>query len=98
LFEINGPLTASASVPATIKNTTRNETISIVKPISGIESMSIDTYTQEVAINNVVGASRDRLATYTQWIYLDPGDNVLTFTRPGGLATCTVFYRSGWIA
>jgi len=40
------------------------------------------------------------LEVLTDWIRLEPGNNVITFTDDGdatGAATMDVYYRSGWI-
>lgn len=100
-FEIVGALSSTASAPAKLKNTTRNETIEIVSSQSSGDVLSIDTYNREVLFNGDALGSRSRVGILAEWIYLDPGVNVLTFedtNNSSSSAVCTVFFRSGWIA
>lgn len=50
-------------------------------PISRIyaETLSIDTYTRDVALNGEVGGYRSKLDTVVDWIELQPGDNEIVF-------------------
>jgi hypothetical protein len=43
------------------------------------ETISIDTYTKDVAINGVVSGYRGKLDTLIDWIQLNPGNNVISF-------------------
>jgi len=100
-FEINGTLTSSASSPAKIKNITRNETIEIVSAQGGSDVLSVDTYNREVLFNDSALNARSRVGILAEWIYLDPGENILTFedtSNSGSSAVCNIFFRSGWIA
>jgi hypothetical protein len=50
-------------------------------PLSRIyaETLSIDTYTRDIALNGEVGGYRSKLDTIVDWIELQPGDNEITF-------------------
>jgi hypothetical protein len=43
------------------------------------ETLSIDTYTRDVALNGELGGYRSKLDTIVDWIQLQPGDNEITF-------------------
>jgi phage-related protein len=100
-FEVSKALSSTASAPAKIKNVTRNETIEIVASQTNSDVLSIDTYNREVLFNDSTLNARSRVGILAEWIYLDPGENVLTFedtSNSSSLAECAIFFRSGWIA
>lgn len=43
------------------------------------ETLSIDTYTREIALNGELGGYRSKLDTIVDWIELQPGDNEVIF-------------------
>jgi len=43
------------------------------------ETLSIDTYTRDIALNGELGGYRSKLDTIVDWIELQPGDNEITF-------------------
>jgi hypothetical protein len=43
------------------------------------ETLSIDTYNRDVALNGEIGGYRSKLDTVVDWIQLQPGDNEITF-------------------
>lgn len=113
LIEVTGQLTCTPANPAKIINTTRSETIDIVaaQPAQYTPSapgsvltdtlLAIDTYNREVLYNDVALDSRSRISILAQWIYLDPGANVITFedtSKSNSTASCRILFRSGWIA
>ena len=62
--------------------------------------LEIDTYDRSVVFNSQTTGTRSMLEVLTDWIRLEPGDNVITFTDDGdatGASTMDVYYRSGWI-
>jgi phage-related protein len=99
-FELNGPITASVSSPVKITNTTPNPSteIQIIKSLTAPQILEIDTYNREALL--VEGAStlsgRDKLEPLIDWIYLEPGNNVISFSGATGKSV-KVYHRSGWI-
>jgi hypothetical protein len=101
VLQVTGALTCNTTSTAQIKNTTRNEKIDIVSPQGTDDVISMDTYSREVLFNDVALDSRAKVGLLTTWIYLDPGQNVITFedtSNSASTAVCSVLYRSGWIA
>ena len=43
------------------------------------DTLSIDTYTRDIALNGELGGYRSKLDTLVDWIQLQPGDNEITF-------------------
>ncbi len=43
------------------------------------ETLSIDTYTRDIALNGEIGGYRSKLDTVVDWIELQPGDNEIVF-------------------
>lgn len=95
-LEIAGGITG----PATITNSTTNQTITVVENVAIDKVLQIDTYERLVAESNVYNGARAKLSTLVDWIYLRPGNNTITFTsNTGVLPSLLKFYhRSGWIA
>lgn len=101
VLQVTGTLTCNTTNTAQIKNLTRSEKIDIVSPQGTDDVISMDTYSREVLFNDVALDSRAKVGLLTTWIYLDPGENVITFedtSNSGSTAVCSVLYRSGWIA
>ena len=105
LIELSQGFTvANPSTPARITNTTTDQAISIVGSTESTNRLEIDTYNREVldveydsgdVIN--VESGRSKISTLSDWIYLDPGINVLTLINFPAGSSCTIYYRSGWI-
>jgi hypothetical protein len=76
----------------------------ILSGTSAGNRLEIDTYNREIlevqyagsAVVNVANA-RSKASVLVDWIYLQPGDNVLTIAGFTAGATCTIYHRSGWI-
>lgn len=98
------------ALPATVTNTTTDQVISIVGSTASTNRLEIDTYNREVldvryetapgggedvVVN--VDSGRAKVSTLIDWIYLDPGANVLTFSSFPAGSSCKIYYRSGWI-
>ena len=97
VFQITGSPSSGAKIERTSPGDTK--TIELVKDVPN--DLEIDTYNREALLiddisdlDSNVSNGRSNLATLVDWIYLEPGDNVLKYT---GTGTCTVLYRSGWI-
>ena len=56
------------------------------------ETLSIDTYTKEIAINGEIGGYRAKLDTVVDWIELQPGDNEISFDDLNKLTVIRVAY------
>jgi hypothetical protein len=91
---------------ATIKNTTANpdQTITIIGETSASNRLEIDTYNREVLDVEYSGATvvssvngRAKVSVLVDWIYLEPGDNVIELAGFPTGGTCTIYWRSGWI-
>jgi hypothetical protein len=101
LIEVTGEVTATAALPAKIKNITRDELIEIVDITTGDDVLTIDTYNREVLYNDSSIGSRARIGILAQWIWLDPGANQINFedtSKANSTAVCRILFQSGWIA
>ena len=105
VFELRGGLAnVTETDVALIRNVTSDQTITIVGPVTSSQTLEIDTYNREVLVVSNSGADvvsgRPKTETLLDWIYLQPGDNRLSFydssTSPSS-AICRVYWRSGWI-
>jgi Phage tail protein len=108
VIRITGSVSPTADNPYILQNTTRlvsrydgtstPETIKIVGHLSG-DQFELDTYNKEILESNstVVANARNKMDVLSDWIYLDPGVNTLTWTGPGNGASVEILYRSGWI-
>lgn len=97
LGPINGPATI---VKSNIAETSSSiEIFTILDPFSGGSTLEIDTYDNSVALDGVTLGARSMLDPLTDWIKLQPGPNVITFTDSAvnSGAQLIVYYRSGWI-
>lgn len=97
IFEISG--TYSSGTATITKTATGYDTETITgidKNFSG--NLEIDTHNREVLTVNgsTIESGRTRVSTLIDWIYLEPGNNTISFTGGSGL-TCKMYYRSGWI-
>jgi len=103
-------LSSGAAIPATITNTENDQSISIIGSTAATNRLEIDTYNREVLdvrytfntetnedVVTDVANGRAKVATLVDWIYLEPGANVLTLSNFPTGTNCTIYYRSGWI-
>lgn len=105
VFEIrNGLAGVSTEDTAIIYNETTDETITVIGPVSTSQNLEIDTYNREVLVVSDAGATvvsgRSKTETLLDWIYLQPGDNIIQFydsSASPSSAVCRVYWRSGWI-
>jgi hypothetical protein len=51
---------------------------------------------QSAVLINTTNA-REKASVLIDWIYLEPGTNTITIANFPSGATCTIYYRSGWI-
>lgn len=96
IFEITGAI----GNDVVITNTTRDESINIVSSMTSGHTLEIDTYNRQVAYDGVLTGARAKLDVLIDWIYLDPGENIITFTdnvNSNSTANCRVYYKSGWL-
>ena len=98
VFEITGALTASTASPVKITNTTHETEIEIIKPLTSAQTLEIDTYNREAILieGESVLSGRDKLEPLIDWVYLEPGNNVISFSGATGKSV-KVYHRSGWI-
>jgi phage-related protein len=98
VFEITGALTASTASPVKITNTTHETEIEIIKPLTSAQTLEIDTYNREAILieGESVLSGRDKLEPLIDWVYLEPGNNVISFSNATGKSV-KVYHRSGWI-
>jgi hypothetical protein len=96
--------------PPTITNTENDQVLTIIAGTDSTNRLEIDTYNREVLdvrytlntetnedeVTNVENG-RAKVSTLIDWIYLEPGDNVVTFANFPAGSSCTIYYRSGWI-
>lgn len=97
VFQVFGPLTASVGSPAVISKTNGDGgEIKIVDSLTEDQTLEIDTLNREVLLveGETVLSGRFKTATLLDWLYLDPGDNALSYSGSG---SCRLLYRSGWI-
>jgi hypothetical protein len=97
VFQVFGPVTASVDSPAEIVKTTgEGGSIKIIDSLTSNQILEIDTLNREVLLleGNTVLSGRFKTATLLDWIYLDPGENTLSYS---GAGSCRLLYRSGWI-
>ncbi len=112
VLEMSKGLTiADPDFPATITNTTTDQAIKIIEGTESDTRLEIDTYNREVldveyTVNPSTGAesvtnvenARAKVSVLVDWIYLDPGTNTITLANFPSAATCTIYYRSGWLS
>ena len=99
IFELEGPFTASSSSNVVIQKTSgETGSIELIGGISSGQSLEIDTYNREILLieGQTVLSGRDKAEALIKWIFLEPGDNTISFSGASG-KTLNVYYRSGWI-
>lgn len=90
--------------PPTITNTDNDQAITIVGATAANHKLEIDTYNREVldvtysgsTVTNVANG-RSKVSVLVDWIYLEPGDNLITLADFPTGSSATIYYRSGWI-
>jgi hypothetical protein len=98
IFSITGGDIAGGEIRNTANGTT--QTISGVYMESADSRLEIDTYNRNIiAVNSssVARVGRKYADSYIDWIYLEPGNNVLRFSSTDSTAVCVMYYKSGWI-
>jgi hypothetical protein len=90
--------------PPAIFNATRDETITIIAGTTSTNQLEIDTYNREVLdveytldVDTNTDNGRDKVSILIDWIYLDPGSNLIELINFPTGGTCKIYYRSGWI-
>lgn len=98
IFQIFGPVTASVQSPVEIFKGVAGAggSVKIIDSIASGQTLEIDSFNREVLLveGDTVLSGRFKTDTLIDWIYLDSGDNTLTYTGSG---SCRILYRSGWI-
>jgi hypothetical protein len=84
----------------------RNTANGNIQIISGVymeaadSRLEIDTYNRNIIAvdsSSVARVGRKYADSYIDWIYLEPGNNVLRFSSTDSTAVCVMYYKSGWI-
>jgi hypothetical protein len=101
---------ANVNTPPTITNTENDQVITIIGGTTATNRLELDTYNREVLdvrytfnsetnedVVTDVANGRAKVSTLIDWIYLEPGENVVTFSNFPTGSNCTIYYRSGWI-
>lgn len=103
VLELSSGFTPSVS-GAVITNTENDQAITVVAGTDAANKLEIDTYNREVLDVTYAGGvvtnsanGRAKVSVLVDWIYLEPGDNVVTLSGFPTGGTCTVYWRSGWI-
>jgi hypothetical protein len=94
----------SLATPPTITNSTYSQSIPIIAGTAASNRLELDTYNREVLDVEYSGATvvssvngRAKVSVLVDWIYLEPGDNVIELAGFPTGGTCTIYWRSGWI-
>jgi hypothetical protein len=96
---------ANPAIPPRITNNATDQIMSIIGSTVSTNRLEIDTYNREVldvrydsgeVVN--VESGRSKVSTLSDWIYLVPGANTIALSNFPAGSTCTIYYRSGWIA
>ena len=96
---------ANPANPPRITNNATDQIMSIIGSTVSTNRLEIDTYNREVldvrydsgeVVN--VESGRAKVSTISDWIYLAPGENTIAISNFPAGSSCTIYYRSGWIA
>jgi hypothetical protein len=106
IIELSQGFTVSnPAAPARITNIETDQVMSIIGSTISTNRLEIDTYNREVLevrydSDEVVEISsgRSKVSTLSDWIYLMPGENSIFISDFPAGSSCTIYYRSGWIA
>lgn len=108
IFSLTGGVNASDSNYWSIVNNTTAESINLISTVSSSDAIEIDTYNREIikvtpvsGDDDIVVNARSKAAVLVDWIYLQPGTNVIKYETDNTLVSssysCQVLWRSGWI-
>ncbi len=108
VFALTGGVGASDANYWSIVNNTTAETVNLIANVSSSDVLEIDTYNREVLkVTPVSGAdptvvnARSKASVLVDWIYLQPGENIIKYETDNSLVSssysCQVLWRSGWI-
>jgi hypothetical protein len=108
VFALTGGVNASDSNYWSITNNTTAETINVISSVASSDVLEIDTYNREIIkVTPVVGGddivlnARSKAEVLVDWIYLQPGTNVIKYETDNNLVSssysCQILWRSGWI-
>lgn len=98
IFSISGNDIAEGQITNIAGGNT--QTISGVYMETADAFIEIDTYNRNIVAidgSDNVRVGRKYADSYINWIYLEPGDNVLRFSSTDSTAVCVMYYKSGWI-
>lgn len=73
------PYTVSYTIPGTTDDLAKTESSGTISLVSADE-MIVDTYNRNVTVNGDSTGYRSKLDTLTDWVSIQPGVNILTFT------------------
>jgi hypothetical protein len=90
---IDNTSTTDATVYKQISSASAAGTISLLNA----DTMTIDTYNSSVSFRGLPDSSRSTLSANTDWIKIQPGNNVFTVNYASGSPTVVAKYRSAWI-
>ena len=99
IFSITGGDIAGGEILNTANGTT--QTISGVYMEVNDSRLELDTYNRNIIAvdsSSVARVGRKYADSYIDWIYLEPGSNVLRFSSTDSTAVCVMYYKSGWLA
>jgi hypothetical protein len=108
VFALTGGINASESNYWSIINNTTAESINLISTVSSSDVLELDTYNREVIKvtpvsggENIVVNARSKAAVLVDWMYLQPGINVIKYETDDNLVSssysCQILWRSGWI-
>ena len=108
VFALTGGISASDSNYWSIINNTTAETINLISSVSSSDVLELDTYNREVVKvtpvqngDDIVVNARNKAAVLVDWIYLEPGNNVIKYETDNNTVSnsysCQILWRSGWI-
>lgn len=108
IFSLTGGVNASDSNYWSIVNNTTAESINLISTVSSSDAIEIDTYNREIikvtpvsGDDDIVVNARSKAAVLVDWMYLQPGTNVIKYETDNTLVSssysCQILWRSGWI-
>jgi hypothetical protein len=108
VFSLTGGVNASDANYWSIVNNTTAESINLISTVSSSDVLEIDTYNREVikvtpvsGSDDIVLNARSKASVLVDWIYLQPGNNVIKYETDNNTVSssysCEILWRSGWI-
>jgi len=108
VFALTGGVNASDSNYWSIINDTTAESINLISTVSSSDVLELDTYNREVIKvtpvsggEDIVVNARSKASVLVDWMYLEPGVNVIKYETDNNLVSssysCQILWRSGWI-